>query len=109
MALDFGFVAHAAEAEAVERSTEGFGDGFADAGLAHARRAHQQHDGAADLALVGADREELEDAVLDIVEAGMVVVQHLARVLEVQLVLAVHTPRHRCRPVKVVARDRVLR
>ncbi|MNZ58594.1 hypothetical protein D3C78_766080 [compost metagenome] len=109
VALDLGFVAHAAKAETVERPAQGFGDGFADAGLAHARRADQQHDGAADLAFVGADCEKFEDAVLDVVEAGVVFVQHLARVLEVEFVLAVHAPRHRGRPVDVIAGHRIFR
>ena len=89
MALDLGLVAHATDAEAVERPAEGFGDGLADAGLAHPGRAHQQHDRAADLAFPGANGEEFEDALLDVVQAGMVLVEHLARMLEVEFVLAV--------------------
>ncbi|MNJ38086.1 hypothetical protein D3C77_329260 [compost metagenome] len=102
MALDFGLVAHTAHAEAVERSSQGLGDGFANAGLAHARRTHQQHDGAADLAFPGTDGEELEDPVLDVIEPGMVLVEHLARMFEVELVLAVHPPGQGSGPVQVV-------
>ena len=68
VALDLGFVAHAADAEAVERPAEGFGDGLADAGLAHTGRADQQHDAAGDLALEGADGEELASARLSVYE-----------------------------------------
>jgi hypothetical protein len=60
-------------------------------------------------AFVGAHGEEFEDAVLDVVEAGMVFVEHLARVFEVEFVLAVHAPRHRGGPVQVVAGDGVFR
>ncbi len=109
MALDLGLVTHAADAEAVERSTQGLGDGLADAGLAHARRPHQQHDRAADLAFVGAHGEEFEDAFLDVVEPGVVLVEHLARVFEAQLVFAIHAPRQGRGPVQVIAGDRVLR
>ncbi len=109
VALDLGLVAHAADAEPVERPAQGFGDGLADAGLAHPGRAHQQHDGAADLTLPGADGEELEDAFLDVVEPGVVAVEYLARVLEVELVLAVHTPGQGGGPLQVVAGDGILR
>ncbi|MNZ49806.1 hypothetical protein D3C78_675830 [compost metagenome] len=109
MALDLRLVAHAADAEAVEGPAQGFGDGLADAGLAHAGRAHQQHDGAGNLALEGAHGEEFEDAVLHVVEARVVLVQHLAGVFQVETVLAVDTPGHRGRPVQVVAGDGVFR
>ena len=102
MTLDLGLVAHAADAESVEGSAQRFGDGLADAGLAHARWADQQHDRAADLALPGAHGEELEDAFFDVVQAGMVLIQHLARVLEVKLVGAVDTPGQGRRPIQVV-------
>lgn len=91
MTLDLGLVAHAADAEAIERPAQGLGDGFAHAGLAHARRPHQQHDGAGDFAFIGAHREELEDATLDVIQARMVFVQDLARVFQVEL-SAPYTP-----------------
>ncbi len=107
--LDFRLIAHPADAETIERPAEGFGDGLADTGLAHARRADQQHNGAGDLALESADGEKLENAVLDVIETGMVLVEHLARALEVELVLAVHPPGQGGGPVEVVAGDGVFR
>nr|GFC86205.1 hypothetical protein [Tanacetum cinerariifolium] len=59
----------------------------ADAGLAHARRPHQQHDRAADFAFVGTNREELKDAVLDVIKARVVFIEHFARVFEEELSL----------------------
>ncbi|MNV71991.1 hypothetical protein D3C71_1650430 [compost metagenome] len=109
MALDLGFVAHAADAEAIERPAQGFGDGFADTGLAHARRADQQDNGTGNFAFVGAHGEEFEDAVLDVVQSGVVFIEHLARVLEVELVFPINAPRHCRRPFQVVAGHRVLR
>ena len=108
MALDLGLVTHTANAEAVERPTKRLGDGLADAGLAHPGRADQQHDRAADLAFPGPYGEEFEDAFLDVVEAGMVLVEDLARMLEVELVLAVNTPWQGGGPFEVVAGDGVL-
>jgi hypothetical protein len=63
----------------------------------------------ADFAFIGADREELEDATLDVVQPRMVFIEDFACVLEVEFVLAIHAPRHRGRPVQVVTRDRVFR
>ncbi|CRM66896.1 hypothetical protein [Pseudomonas sp. 22 E 5] len=109
MALDLGLIAHAADAEAVERPAQGFGDGFTHTGLAHTRRPHQQHDGPGNFAFIGTHRQELEDTALDIVKARMVLIQHLACVFEVEFVLAIHAPRHGSGPVQVVARNRVFR
>ena len=85
--LDLRFVAHAAEAEAEEFAAQRLGDGTADRGLADPRRTDEQHDGTADLALVGADGQELDDPLLDVVEPLMVAVQDRARGWEVELVL----------------------
>ena len=109
VALDLGLVTHAADAETVERPAQGFSDGFTHAGLAHARRAHQQHDGAGDFAFIGAHCEELEDAALDVVQACMVLVQHLARMFQVEFVCAVHAPGDRGGPVQIIARYCVFR
>ena len=108
VALDFGLVAHAADAEAIERSAQGLGDGLADAGLAHARRTDQQHDGTADFTFVGAHGKEFDDARLDVIQTGVVLVEHLACMLEIQLVLAVDTPWQGSGPVQIVACDGVL-
>ena len=107
MAFDLGFVTHAADTEAVERSSQGLGDRLADAGFTHARRADQQHDRTAYRPLVGADCQKFEDAVFDVVEPRMVGVEHLAGMLEVEFVLPEHTPGQRRCPVQVVAGDRV--
>ena len=42
MALDLGFIAHAANAEAIEGTVKALGDGASDAGLADTWWAHQQ-------------------------------------------------------------------
>ena len=87
VAADLGLVADAAERHAHELAAHGAGDRLADRGLAGAGRADQRQDRAG--ALVGLDAallaqlrdgEVLDDAVLDVVEAGVVGVEHLARV-----------------------------
>src|SRR5690606_21389996 len=97
--------AHAADTEAIEGPAQRLGDGFADAGLADPGWPHQQYDGAGNLAPEGADGEELDDAALDVVEPRMVLVEHLARMRQVQLLLAIDAPGHRRGPVQVIARD----
>ncbi len=109
MSLDLCLVAHAAEGEAVEAPTEGAGNGLAERGLAHARRPHQQQDGATDTALHDADAEKLQDAVLDVLQPFVVAVQHLRRRRQVQAVAAVPPPGQHRQPVQVVAGHRVLR
>ncbi len=107
VALDFGLVAHAAQAEAVELAAQRLGDGPADGCLAHPRRSDEQEDRTADLALVGAHGEKFDDAFLDVVEAVVVAIQDLPRPLQVQLVLGVPAPGQRRHPVQVVAGDAV--
>ena len=87
VAADLGLVAHAAEGDADELAAERPGDGLAQRGLADAGRAGQHHHRAgaaaaddlqAALGAAGADREVLDDPVLDLVEAVVVGVEHLA-------------------------------
>ena len=52
--------------------------------------------------------EELEDAVLDALEAEVVLVEHLARVREVEVVLGRRAPRQRRDPLQPAADDAVL-
>ena len=94
VALDLGFVAHAADAETVERAPQRLGNRLADAGLAHPRRADQQHNRTTDRAFVSANGEKFEDAVFDVIQPCMVRVEHFARVLEVEFVFTEHAPRH---------------
>ena len=77
VAADLGLVAHAAEAQAVELAAERRGDGLAEAGLADARRADEAQDRALDVGLHLAHRQVLEDAVLDLLEVVVVVVEDL--------------------------------
>src|SRR5579885_3731994 len=85
-------------------------DRLADRRLADARRADEGQDRAgapvvAEAAL-GAqlpDRQVLDDPVLRVLEAGMVGVEHRARVLRVEPLVGALRPRHREEPVEVAA------
>ena len=109
VALDFGFVAHAAHAESIELAAEGVGDGMADGGLAHARRAHQQEDGAADFALEGAFGKELDNSVFHVVQAIVITVQDAAGLGQIEMVLRRQAPGYLGQPVQVIAGNAVLR
>ncbi len=102
VAADLRLVPHAAERDPDELPVHGASDGLTERGLAHARRADQGEHGpgatAADdaKALVApalADGQVLDDALLDVVQAGVVLIQHPARAGDVVGVLGPLVPR----------------
>ena len=115
VAADLGLVADAAQAHADELASGGAGDRLADAGLAGAGRADQREDRAGALVLADAaldaqllDRQVLDDAVLDVLEAGVVGVEHLAGADRVEDLVGALLPRHGDQPVEVGADHRGL-
>ena len=115
MPADLRFVAHAAERHADELPVERGRDRFGERGLAHAGRADQREDRArAPTALGGrvavahaalgaqlAHRQVLDDAVLHVLEPGVVLVQDPPGVGDVEVVLGPDVPRHVDQPVEV--------
>ena len=98
-----------------ELAPGGAGDRLADARLAGAGRADQREDGAGALVLGDAaldaqllDGQVLDDAVLDVLEAGVVGVEHLAGVDRVEHLVGAVLPRHGDQPVQVGADHRRL-
>ena len=75
MAADLGLVVHAAERDAGELAAERAGDAAAERGLADAGRSDEAEDRALHVGLQAADREVVEDAVLDLLEAVVVLVE----------------------------------
>ena len=108
MPADLGLVAHAADADALELAAHRLGDAVAEARLAHAGRADEAQDRPVQVVLELAHRQELEDAVLDLLEVVVVAVEDLAGVRHVEVVVAVHVPGQRDDPVQVRADDGVL-
>jgi hypothetical protein len=99
---DLGLVAHATEGHPGEGPPEGPGHRLAQRGLADSRRAHQGDDGAGPSTAHGrqpalgaqlAHGQVLDDAVLDVVEAGVVGVEDGAGLDHVELVLRRLAPR----------------
>ena len=110
VAADLGLVADAAERHAHELAAGRAGDRLADRGLAGAGRADQREDGAGAAVLLDAalhaqllDGQVLDDAVLDVLEARVVGVEHLARVHGLELLVGLLVPRHGDEPVEVGA------
>jgi hypothetical protein len=94
VAADLGLVAHAAEGDAHEGAAGGVGDRLAERGLADPGRAGEAEDrGAAVVARELEHGHVLEDALLDLVEAVVVVVELLGDGVEVDLVLGADAPR----------------
>ena len=87
VAADFGLVMDAAKRDALELSAEGPGYGSAEAGLADAWRAGEAHDGPTRFGFELVNAEELQNAVLDLVEAVVIRVQGLPGIFDVEVVL----------------------
>ena len=106
---DFRLIAHAAERHAHELTPGRLRDRLAERGLADAGRADQAQDRSGQLVGARLHREILDDAVLDLLEPVVVVVQHGLRRLEILLDLGLLVPRDRQQPVEIVAHDRRFR
>ena len=109
MAANLGLVADAAERQAHEFASECARDRFAERSFTGARRPDEAQDRSLGVVLELAHREELEDALLDFFEVVMILVEHLARVFDVQIIFGRDAPRQADKPIEVGAHDGVLR
>ena len=105
MAADLRLVAHAAEGEADELAAGGAGDRLRQRGLADAGRSDEAEDRALRLLDELAHGEELEDALLDLLEAVVVLVEDLLGELDVLDLFRGLLPGNGDEPLDVVARD----
>ena len=87
MAAQFGFVVHAAQAQALELAAQRARDRLAERGLADARRADEAEDRRFGLRVELEHAEVFEDALLDLLQIEVVFVEHLPGAREVELVL----------------------
>ena len=109
VAPDLRLVVDAAQAHPHELAAHGPGDALAERCLAHAGRAHEAQDRAADRVGQGADGEVLEDPLLDLLQAVVVLVEDHRGGADVQVVLRPHVPREADEPVHVGPDDADLR
>jgi hypothetical protein len=82
--------------------------GLAERSLAHARRAHQAQDGGLDLVHALLHREVFKDAVLDLLQAVVVFVEHALGMRQVVFDLGLLAPGQTHQGVDVVAHHRGL-
>ena len=87
VAADLALVVHAAQGDAGELAAHGAGDALAEAGLADARRADEAQDRAPALGRQLVDGQKLDDPLLDLLQAVMVLVEHALRLGDVDPVL----------------------
>ena len=106
VAPDLAFVMHAAQGDARVLAPQGPGDGLAQGRLAHARGAHETQDGAAEIGLQLAYRQEFQQAVLDLGQPEVILVQHGLGLLEIEVVLGHLAPGQFGHPLQVGARHR---
>ena len=92
MAADLGLVPHAAQTQTDELTAGGPGDAAAQGGLAHAGRAHQAEDGAAQVVLQLAGGQIFQNALLGLLQTVMVLLQYFLRLDDVQVFLALFIP-----------------
>src|SRR5205823_10549186 len=115
VAADLRLVADAAQRHAHELAAQRAGDALAQARLADTGRPHEAEDGLARLLAVGAplraqllDGEVFEDPVLDLVQVEVILVQHLARALDVDRAAALLVPGQARQPLQVADDHAVL-
>ena len=107
MAADLGLVMRAAEADADEFAPGGARDALAQRGLADAGRPDKAQDRAAAVRVELVDRQEFENAPLDLREAVMVLVEDPARFGDVDRRLVLGLPRQFDQPFEIGAGHRV--
>ena len=108
VAADLGLVADAADREPLELAADGAGDRLPERGLADSGRADEAEDRTGQVVLQLRDGEVLQDAVLDLLEVVVVLVEDRPGAVEVEVVLGRLRPGQRQDPVEVRADDAVL-
>ena len=109
VAADLRLVVHAAERDTRELAVRGVGNAHGNARLAGARRADKAQHAALDIGRELAHGQILRDAVLDLFEAEVLFVQHLARGAHVERFLRARVPRQLEADVQIIADDSRLR
>src|SRR2546422_985701 len=108
MAADLRLVAHATQRHAGEAAPQRLRDALPERGLAHAGRTHETQNAAARRGVEGADRQILEDPLLDGLQVVVVAVEDVARGLQVEPVLRRAAPGQRRDHLEVRAGHMVL-
>ncbi len=108
MPPDFRLIVNASESDACEIAPHRSGDGLGQAGLAHAGRTGEAENGPLRIGGENTHRQVFENAVLHLLQAVVVFIEHALRLLQIQIVLRLHAPGHVEDPVQIVADHRGL-
>ncbi len=108
MAANLGLVVHAAERDAPEVAVQRARDRPAERGLAHSGRSDEAEDRPLHIRLEPADREVVQDAVLDLLEVVVILVENLPGLGDVHFAARRFRPGQNREPLNVVARERVV-
>ena len=109
MSADLRLVVQAAQRDAAELAAQRRGHGLAQRGLAHARRAVEAENRGLQVAFELDDGQVLQNTLLDLIEAEMVVVQLLAGAFQIEIVLRYVVPRQLQQQLQVGHLHRILR
>ena len=109
MAADLGLVAHAAQGDAGELASQRIGHAPAQGSFAHAGRADQAEDRAFDLFPALDDGQELQQAILDLRQPEMLLVEDALGFGQIEFVLGLLHPRQAEDPVQVMPANAVFR
>src|SRR5579872_6453029 len=108
MSANFGFVTHTADGNAHELAAHRARDRLTKAGLADTGRADEAQDWPGQLLAQLADGQILDDTIFDFLEIVVILIEDLARFLDLDVVIARLAPRELDDPIQVRANDAVL-
>src|SRR5215469_7825943 len=109
MATNFRFVTDSTERQADEFAPERARDRAAERSLAGSRGSNEAQNRSLAVLLELAYRKELENALFDLVQIVMVLVEDFARIGDIEIVLGRNAPGHSDQPIEIGADHRVLR
>ena len=106
---DLRLIVESAEAHAHELAPHRLCDGLAERGLPYARRPCEAEDRALHLWCELAHREVLNDALLHLLQAVVIIAEHLRRFRDLNAILCCHVPRHGNEPINISSNHANLR
>jgi hypothetical protein len=107
MAANLGLVANAADREAHELASHCSRNRLPERRLADARRSNEAQDRTGQLLLELADGQVLDDAILDLLEIVVILVENLARFADLDVVRRLRAPRQLHEPIEIGANHAV--
>ena len=108
MATDLRFVTYAADRDPLELAPQSTGDRLAEAGLADSRGPHETQDRPGGVRVQLADREVLEDSILDLLHVVVILIEDGPCVVDIEVVNRLFIPGEINQPLEISANHTVL-